>query len=235
MTTDIVIAFYGDKTELDRCTDSIKKYCTDYVLHIIDNNVTNRGFTKAVNEGIRAGKGEFIWLVNQDAIIMEGAQEGLIQRFSYGPQVGIVGSMQIDFDNHDLIRHGGTIRAFPGGVHQNGLISMGHCQIPKKQTWVNYASVMIRRSMVDKIGPLDESMFLLYSDSDYCYYARSKGYEVWYEPRSRVYHRLGASRKVTEWHEKDMKTFMKKWDIVYDEMAKDFRPSQTFQNLDMFP
>jgi GT2 family glycosyltransferase len=155
--------------------------------------------------------------------------------FSYGEQIGIVGSMQRDFQDRDIIRHGGTTVAFPSGSHSGGRISMGHCQIPTKQKWVNFASVGLKRAMTEKIGLLDPSMFLLYSDSDYCYYARSMGYECWYTPHSQVLHRLNASKTVTEWHRKDMEAFMKKWDITYNPKTKSFIYSEKFQNLDMFP
>ena len=230
ITTDIILVLYGDRKDLDRCVTSIEEHCRDYKLHIIDNNQENRGFTKAVNEGILAGEAEYIWLLNQDAIVLPGAQQALIERFSYGPKVGIVGSMQIDFDDRDLIRHGGTLQAFPAGVHKGGRISMGHCRVPEKQTWVNFASVMIRREMTRHIGILDDNMFLLYSDSDYCYWARYRGWEVWYEPKSQVLHRLNASKTITDWHRKDMKAFMDKWGISVDGAQ-----SLVFQRLDKNP
>lgn len=233
ITTDIIMLLYGDRGDLDRCIASVEEHCKNYKLHVIDNNENNRGFTKAVNKAIEASEAPYIWLINQDAIVLPRAQEALIERFLYHKKVGIAGSMQIDPEDPDLIRHGGTIRAFPAGVHKGGRISMGHCRIPEKQTWVNFASVMFRREMVDEIGPLDESMFLLYSDSDYCYYARSQGWEVWYEPKSQVRHRLKASSGITEWHRKDMEAFMKKWEIT--ENAGRFILSEKFTNLDRFP
>jgi len=237
---DIVVALYGDRGDLDRLTKSIEEHCYDYNLIVIDNNPPNenKGFTKANNEGILKGTSEFIWLLNQDAIVLPRAQYALIDRFSYGKQVGIVGSMQRDYDDQDIIRHGGTLRAFPAGAHAGGRVSMGHCNLPSKQTWVNFASVMLRREMVNTIGPLDESMFLVYSDSDYCYYVRSKEYEVWYEPRSQVLHRLNVSKKPGEWHQKDMKAFMKKWGIVFVgevEGQPQFRYSPEFAKLNEFP
>lgn len=232
VTTDVILILYGDRRDLDRCITSVKKHCMGYKLHIIDNNEVNRGFTKAVNEGILAGDAPYVWLLNQDAVVLERAQEALIDRFMYSNRVGVVGSMQIDPKDHDIIRHGGTAQAFPNGVHKGGRISMGHCRIPEKQTWVNFASVMFRREMIRHIGVLDENMFLLYSDSDYCYWARHRGWEVWYEPKSRVLHRLGsASKDISEWHRKDMISFMDKWGISYDGSRK----SETFKKLDTYP
>jgi GT2 family glycosyltransferase len=234
ITTDIIIALYGDREDFDRLVKSINDHCRDFNLIVIDNNQENRGFTKAINEGIKQGTAPYIWLLNQDAIVLPGAQEGLIMRLQAHKKVGIAGSMQVDYDNRDLIRHGGTVRAFPGGVHKGGYISMGHCRFPEKQTWVNYASVMFKREMVDQIGLLDESMFLVYSDSSYCYTARQSGFECWYEPSSRVLHKLNASKTVTEWHRKDMIAFMNKWGIEPLPEGQ-FKYSEVFAKLDRFP
>ena len=231
ITTDIILVLYGERDDLDRCVASIEEHCSNYRLHIIDNNDVNLGFTIAVNQGILAGDAPYVWLLNQDAVVLKGAQEALIERFNYHEKVGIVGSMQRDHDDHDIIRHGGTQRAFPSGVHKGGRISMGHCRIPEKNTWINFASVMFRREMIRTIGVLDENMFLLYSDSDYCYWARYRGWEVWYEPRSQVLHRLGgASKSISEWHVKDRVAFMSKWGIQPDGTYSDL-----FKRLDSIP
>jgi GT2 family glycosyltransferase len=212
MSTDIIIVSYQDEQELAQCVASIKQHCTDYNL-IIETNTpeNNRGFTKAVNDGIRKGKSEFIWLLNSDAIVKDSVtQQALIERFSYSSKIGVVGSMQIDPDNHDMIRCAGVDVCFPAGRHKGGLISMGHGQIPEKQRWQNFASVMIRRNILRTVGYPDEGMFLIYSDSSFCYSVREAGLECWYEPRSQIYHRLKASKNISEWHQKDMVAFMKK-------------------------
>jgi GT2 family glycosyltransferase len=236
--TDIIIVSYNDAEELKRCVDSIPRHCRDFELFIEDNNPPkeNRGFTKAVNDGIKKGKSDFIWLLNSDAIVKdEFTLPALLERFSYHPKVGIVGSMQLDYQDPDMIRCGGVFpHPFPGGRHRGGRLSMGHWRLPEKQTWQNFASVMIRRSMVNEIGLLDEAMFLICSDSSYCYTARNAGYECWYEPRSQVFHGLKVSKTATEWHKKDTEAFMKKWGINVSTTGN-FTYSELFSKLDMFP
>ena len=108
---------------------------------------------------------------------------------------------------------------------------MGHCRLPEKSIWINFASVMLRREMIWHIGLLDENMFLLFSDSDYCYWARYRGWEVWYTPKSKVLHRLGAaSKSVSEWHQKDKAAFMDKWGILPNGVK-----SNLFQKLERYP
>jgi len=234
-TTDIILVLYGDRKDLDLCVTSVKATCKDYELHIVDNNTENRGFTRACNEGIKTGSAPYIWLLNQDATVLPGCQEALIKRLESHPKVGIAGSMQIDPQDPDLVRHGGTLCCFPAGQHKGGRLSMGHCQIPSKEKWVNGASMMFKRGMYNVIGPMDEKMFLLYSESDYAYVARKNGYEVWYEPDSRVVHRLGkASKNSQGLAQKDMVEFMKKWGITTDGKGTFFY-SREFALLDALP
>jgi GT2 family glycosyltransferase len=232
--TDIIIVSYRDEIPLRACVESIKTFCFDYKIFIHNNNEKNIGFTAACNKLIKEGTGEWVWLLNSDAVVLEGAQQALIDHFSYGPQVGICGSVQLDPENPDIIKHGGTQQILPG-VHKGGRVSMGHCRFPEKQTWVNGASMMIRRAMIEKIGLMDESLFLLCSDSDYCLTARKAGWEVWYVPHSKVLHKLNVSKNVSEWHQKDMDAFMNKWGITFNEKTNSFRYSPLFQKLDMFP
>jgi hypothetical protein len=234
--TDIVIVSYDDSFELGRCVTCIKEFCTDYNLIIIDNNETNIGYTAGVNKGIKQGTGEYIWLLNSDCYITEGAQEGLIAMLNRFPRAGIAGSMQIDPEDlaKDRIMHGGTTQAWPHGVHKGGSVSKGHCGVPERQTWVNGASMMLKREMVNVIGPLDESMFLLYSDSDYCFWARERGWDVWYTPDSKVLHKLKASAGPNEWAIKDRAAFMKKWGIR-EVNPNQYTYSEKFARLHNFP
>jgi len=232
--TDIILVSYKDEIPIKKCIESIEETCSDYRIYIEDNNINNVGFTKAINNAIKKGSSEYILLVNSDVIVLPGAQQALIYRFSYSPKIGIVGSIHLDPNQPDRISHRGTIQAFPFGVHKNGHLSMGHGQIPEKCTWVNFAFVMIKREVIRDVGYLDEDMFLIFSDSDFCYMAREKGWEVWIEPQSKIFHTLNVSKKPTEWHQKDMIAFMKKWDIATDGKGNFFK-SRRFEKLDLFP
>lgn len=233
-STDIIVVFYGEQNEPKACVDSVERHCGNYKLHIIDNNVTNRAFTRGVNEGIDKGRAPYVWLLNQDAIVLPGAQEALIERLNSAPQVGIAGSMQFSPGDNNFITHGGTLRAFPGGVHKGGRLSKGECLVPEKQTWVNFDSVMLKREMIRRIGHLDKGMFLFYSDSDYCYWARCNGWEVWYEPASRVIHEPKAPKTISEWHIRDRDAFAEKWGLELKPDAS-FTCNRFFYDLNASP
>lgn len=238
--TDIILILYGDRADLDRCVASIKEHCHDYNILIHDNNRKNIGFTAACNKLIESSTGKYCWLLNQDAILINSdSQQALIDRLESDDKIGAVGSQQLDPKNPDRIAFGGTPvgpgSCFPAGRHLGGLVSMGHCRIPMKVTWLNGASMMFSRRIYEEIGPLDDDLFLLYSDSDYSYRIRQAGYSCYYEPASKVYHTLGkASKSSAEWQQKDMAAFMKKWGIQALPDGR-FIYSREFQKLDMFP
>jgi GT2 family glycosyltransferase len=58
--------------------------------------------------------------------------------------------------------------------------------------------MMIRASVLDSIGGLDENYFLYFEETDFCFRAKMAGFSTWYVPESRVLHIAGQSTKVTE-------------------------------------
>lgn len=209
--TDIIIVSYNDAVPLKSCLMSILDNCKDYNIIIVDNNRTNRGYTKGVNYGIARGCGEYIWLLNSDAVVLPKAQDELIARIESMSEIAMASSMQLDPQSPDDQRYGGVANCgYPYGIHKSGKVSYHNNMTPKKEIWLNFASVMIKRSLYTKIGPLDERYYMYYSDSDYCYTARKAGYECWYEPESRVLHKLNSSSN-SILVDIDKKEFEKKW------------------------
>jgi N-acetylglucosaminyl-diphospho-decaprenol L-rhamnosyltransferase len=64
--------------------------------------------------------------------------------------------------------------------------------------WVPGASMMVRWSVIEKIGGLDENYFLYFEETDFCHRSFQAGFQTWYVPASRVMHIAGQSTKVTE-------------------------------------
>jgi GT2 family glycosyltransferase len=231
MSTDIILVSYNDKEEIKECITSIEKNCDDYRLIIEDNNPPNENklYTVAVNAAIKKSSSPYVWLLSSDAIVLPGAQEALIKRFEQCPNAGIVGSMQVD-ESLDRIRWGGPLQIFPG-VHAGGFISKGNCLEAKKIIWQNFASTMLKRTVIQHIGLLDEHMKFICSDSDYSLMCRYRGYDIWYEPDSRVIHKLKGSKQPTEWHQKDMAAFMEKWGIVPSSDGNGYMSGHLFHKL----
>jgi GT2 family glycosyltransferase len=69
---------------------------------------------------------------------------------------------------------------------------------PHEADWVSFACVLVRREALERVGPMDEGMFMYYEDIDMGCRVRRAGFEVWYWPLARVVHLRGGSGEVKQ-------------------------------------
>lgn len=175
---------------------------------------TNGGFSYGNNRGIehlkeRYGSAEYVHLLNPDTVARAGSIGTLVAFMDEHPSAGIAGSRLEDPD--------GTPQAcafrFPTAVAQFegefrfGLVSklLDRWRVvldtpteAVRVDWVSGASFLIRSTLLDKIGQLDEEYFLYHEEVDFCLRAAREGWECWHVPQSRVIHLVGQSTGVTE-------------------------------------
>lgn len=212
---DIVIPHYGSDEKLERCQKALEEYKAWIGnICVIDNNRENRGFTKAINNGLLSTDLMYVLLLNNDCYAYENAFEPLFDRMIESPDCGIVTPMCLDYKDRDKIVHAGGVTPIPG-THRGGSRSLGNCRYPTKLRWSSFPVVLLRRKMIKEIGLLDERFFNFASDADYSYTARSRGWSVWYEPRSVWLHEGGASSKPDQTQGRiltdDQRKFIDKW------------------------
>ena len=194
-----IIPFYRNRAQLDRCLAALaaqQPAPPDVFVH--DNSVVNVGFTRAVNlglaEALRRGF-PYALILNQDCYLRPAALAQLVRFMDARPRCAIAGARQVASCDEDFIMHGGCGAAFPAGRHVTGRKSRGDCAESRLMPWVNGACVAARLKAVADFGPLDERMFLVGSDADWCYAARARGWEVWYCADAECVHEFGASAR----------------------------------------
>jgi GT2 family glycosyltransferase len=158
-------------------------------------------------EGARAGRSEFVVLLNPDTLVRPGAMRELIEFMRRHPDVGIAGSRLEDPDGtaqrsafrfptpwtelNDTLR----MRVLEKCVPQaSGAFDVR--DDPHPTDWVAGASMIIRPAVFDAIGLLDEGYFVYYEEVDFCLRARRGGWPCWYVPASRVVHLVGMASQV---------------------------------------
>ncbi len=223
-----IIPYYKNKNQLDRCIAHLNKQTFEGVeIFIRDNNNDNIHFTAAVNEGIKkylSQPCEYILVLNQDMYLEPEALEIMTTFMNSHPECGIGAPLQLHVEDPDYVICGGSYEAFPLGKHQHGRLS--EFTENKQILWCNGACMIIRKEMVREIGLLDENFVFIGSDSDYCFTARSRGWQIWSIAGARGIHEHGASgvsgdRDIEILKIKDMTYFGKKWltGELYREMA----------------
>ena len=217
----VVIPHFGDQEKLNRCLDSLIKVegFDPAHLYVIDNNEKNRYFTVAVNKGINLALNEgceYVWVLNNDTKVHPGYLTATLNRFSKNKKIGIVGGKNLKTEKPDRIFWGGSYNAFPTGQHKAGYVSRNDLILATRETWATFSSVVIKAQTYKDVGGLDNSMRMIFSDSDFCFSAQQHGWETWYEPEAVVMHDTGVSARganniLKQIFREDKKSFYKKW------------------------
>lgn len=168
------------------------------------------GNNLAVRRALEAGAVDYVYLLNPDTQVRPGAIGTLVRFLESEPRIGIAGS---SFENADGSEWPIAFR-FPSLVSEfSQALGLGPVMrlldrwsvaremspaAPQQVDWICGASMMIRASVFDALGGLDESYFLYFEETDFCLRARRAGFATWYVPQSRVMHVGGQSTGVTE-------------------------------------
>jgi GT2 family glycosyltransferase len=159
----------------------------------------NLGFAGGNNVGIRhamEGGAEYVWLLNNDTVVEPCTLSALTAVFAEQPSAGIAGSKIYYFDRPEVISSaGGRISPRLGLTTHigDGEADAGQYDTVRDVDYVTGASLLVRTSVVEAIGPMDESYFLYWEETDWCERAHTAGWRVLYAPASRVWHKVGAS------------------------------------------
>lgn len=167
----------------------------------------NTGYTRGVNEGLRAASGQYILALNHDIVVQPGAVTALVEYLKEHPQVGLLGPRLMNFDN----THQDSIFRFyrpftiisrrtsllPGSQSERARFTMADADPSQVQQvdWVSGAAFMTTRQALEQVGYLDERFFHYFSDVDWAWRFWENGYTVSYYPMAAMYHYLGRTSK----------------------------------------
>lgn len=163
----------------------------------------NRGFAGGSNIGLRFalahGDCDFVWLLNNDTVVRPDALLRLVERMRERPEAGICGSTLLCYS--DVTR----VQACGGASYNKWLARSRHLgmglrfdQIPEQEAierrmgYVMGASMLVRKSFLERIGLLNEEYFLYFEEIDWATRASGK-FTLAYSSRSVVYHKEGRS------------------------------------------
>ena len=157
----------------------------------------NLGFAGGNNLGIKAAKGKYLYLINNDTVFKEFNPQVLIQRLESSPQIGMV-CPKIRFAwGNNPIQFAGYTPLSPITVRNKsigfGEEDNGQYDTPHKTPYAHGAAIMLERKIIDKVGLMPECYFLYYEELDWSMMITHAGYEIWYEPNSTIYHKESQS------------------------------------------
>lgn len=177
----------------------------DYI-YIIKND-KNYGFTKGNNIGIRLAfkkSADYILLLNNDTVVRPNFLSGLVKIAESNPRIGIVGPKILNFDGSlqfSCWKYHSYFNVFNEHLLFNFFgNAYKHLNIKniREVDVVSGACMLFRKKVFDKVGLLDEKMFMYTEETDICYRAKKNGYKIIYYPDCSIIHYGGQSSKQSQ-------------------------------------
>ncbi|HNV01588.1 MAG TPA: glycosyltransferase family 2 protein [archaeon] len=174
----------------------LQKKKTNYKIELIKNR-ENLGFTGGNNVGLKkATKHNFVFLLNNDTILEKKCIENLLLSFNSNSKIGAINPKIYYYQNKNIIWAAGAnyskilCKASLKGFNQkdNGQFDNA-CELSQ----LVGAAVMIKSTTLKDTGFFDEDYFCYYEETDLFHRMKNKGYKLFYEPKSIVYHKVAMS------------------------------------------
>ncbi|MEZ5098356.1 MAG: glycosyltransferase family 2 protein [Thermoleophilia bacterium] len=167
----------------------------------------NGGFAHGVNAGAARGDAPYVLLLNPDARLASASLRRLVACLDAEPGVGAVAPNVLEADGSLAYSQ----RRFPRVVSSLAQVLYLHRVLPhagwtdelvrdpaayaapRSAEWVSGACILVRRSVLQALGGLDEGYFLYAEDVELCRGVHDLGLEVRFEPAAVCAHEGGAS------------------------------------------
>ena len=215
----VVVSNYNGGPDTLKWLNSLyDQTCKDFRIYLIDDGSTddsvaqlraalgteevflphqeNMGFAAANNVGIRRALqdgAQYVLLLNNDTVCAPDMLECLLRET---PQGAVSCPKMLFMEPADEIWFaGGSLnRKTYSVVHEGGHAKDGPAYSQKKQVgFITFCCVLLPREIIEKIGYLDESLFMYCEDVDFCVRLTDANVPMWYIPQARLWHKAGGT------------------------------------------
>jgi GT2 family glycosyltransferase len=200
-------------------------------------------FSAINNFGARHAKGEHLLLLNNDTEVMTGDWIGEMLMFSQRSDVGAVGAKL--FFEDDTLQHYGVAVGIMGiaGHTQSGAMSyfpgyFTNLALARNVTAVTAACMMVKKTVFDEVGGLDEDFVVALNDIDFCLKVHKAGYYNVVTPYAQLYHFESKSRGYEDSEEKVMRyhreifRLIDRWEELMRAGDPFYNPNLTLMGMD---
>jgi GT2 family glycosyltransferase len=223
MHLSIIVVNWNTCDLLERCLQAVFETVNgvDFEVWVVDNastdgstsmvlrrfpqvrliiNEENAGFSRANNQAIRLSNGRYVLLLNSDAFLTAHAAEQMTAFLSQNEQAGIVGANLFYPDGKSQDSYG-PLPSLTNEIanlwgldkRREAVKNVPGLTEPVETGMVSGACLMLRRSMLDQVGLLDEGFFFFSEEIDLCSRAQKSGWKVYHLPSAKAVHVRGGS------------------------------------------
>ena len=202
-------------------------------------------FSAINNFGRQSAQGEYLLLLNNDVEILNGDWlTELLRPCAHEGGAAICGAMLYYPD--DTIQHAGVVTGlggYAGHSHKyrprGGSGYLFRAATVQDFSAVTGACLLVKTSVYDQVGGLDEGFAVAFNDVDFCLRVRDAGYRIAWTPYAQLYHYESKSRGGDEKDPVKARRFAAEQQRLYDRHGKEnilddpyYNPSLTYDRED---
>jgi N-acetylglucosaminyl-diphospho-decaprenol L-rhamnosyltransferase len=207
-----------DNASGDGSSDRLRRFVADQPwadrVRIVDAP-ENGGFSYGNNLAIEpwlaarpTDPDDAVMLLNPDTEVLPGSLRTLLAFMATHPHVGIAGARLEHPDGRPQacsFRFLGAATEIAEAVDFGPLTRLlsrwtvlaPPAPVPMRVDWVSGAAMLVRRTVFDAVGLMDEGFFLYFEELDFTRRAADAGFECWHVPAARIVHHVGRTTGVT--------------------------------------
>lgn len=184
--------------------DSVARVRSEYPGAAILEAGRNLGFAAANNLGLEIAYGEFVLLVNTDAMLDRECVPKLVELMTNDPQIGMAGPQLLNDDRTPQTSYEAVPTLATETLNRSLLKRLFPSRFPDKRRALTepepvealIGAVMIaRRDALVALEGFDEGYFFFLEETDLAVRMRDAGWKVVHEPRAYAVHLQGATAK----------------------------------------
>ena len=199
-----IIIIENNSTE-EKTFEYYEQICNDKIRVVYWKKEFN--YSAINNFGAKQAKGDYLLLLNNDMEVI--SRDWLTELLStcQRKEVGAVGARLYYPD--DTVQHAGIIIGIGGvagsvfvGMKRGYTGYMHRAAIQQDLSAVTAACMMMKRSVFEEVGGLEEELKVAFNDVDLCLRIREKGHLIVYDPYVELYHYESKTRGAEDTKEK---------------------------------
>lgn len=185
--------------------DSVTKVRQSYPEVLVIEAGRNLGFSAANNRALTEATGDFVLLVNTDALLEKSCAGTLLDLMTAVPRIGMAGPQLLNKDGTPQTSYEAVPTLATETLNRSLLKRLFPGRYPGKDRRLSRpepvealigAVMMIRRTALDQVGGFDDDYFFFLEETDLAVRLRAAGWKVIHEPRARAVHLQGTTAKI---------------------------------------
>ncbi len=218
----IIILNYNGIVDTSECLHSLQNITyNNYEVIVVDNgskdnpqdtlrkkfpkvtlleNEKNMGFGEGNNIGIRTAlmkEPKYILLLNNDTVVDTNFLNKLVNKMEKNPSIAVCSPKIKYYQEPSKIWYLGThLQLGYPRLRYKGKKDDNQLKPPNETYSAIGCAFLMRTEAIKEIGMLDESLFIMHEETDWCLRAKARGYKCSIEPESIVYHKVSSSIKM---------------------------------------